>query len=247
MIGYLCGKVLDSSDGKLLLGIGASADSAANSQATPNFLNSSTSMVGYLVTIPQNPAYLKHSRGETVELFIYTHIREDALDLYGFHSTAEKELFLALLSVTGIGPKGAMGVISGSEPERLIHALLSKDKDFLTRIPGVGKKTSERIVLELSDPLRKKIENGGFASLRSKRSNEINSDNGHQAVPTVHGAEIDSNLRLMQDAQAALVGLGYKEQEAVSVLNRVFSEKKAQKQEVAKPEDLVRAALRQLA
>ena len=109
--------------------------------------------VGYEVTISIPTFTALPAEGNEVSLLIYTHVREDALALFGFMSRTEKRLFEKLLSISGIGPKLAVTVLSGLPPERLISAIHGQDHATLTRIPGVGKKTAERIVLELKDKL----------------------------------------------------------------------------------------------
>ena len=115
-------------------------------------------MVGYSVNVPRNSQYELLPNGKVIELFIHTHVREDQLDLYGFATKSEKELFLTLLSVNGIGPKGALSILSGADTSQLVQAIIEGDKALLTKLPGVGKKTAERMVLELSDSLRKKMD-----------------------------------------------------------------------------------------
>ncbi|MHB8391044.1 MAG: Holliday junction branch migration protein RuvA [Acidobacteriaceae bacterium] len=110
--------------------------------------------VGYEVTISIPTFTALPAEGNEVALLVYTHVREDALALFGFTTAAEKRLFEKLLSISGIGPKLAITVLSGLPPERLIAAIHGQDHVTLTRIPGVGKKTAERIVLELKDKLK---------------------------------------------------------------------------------------------
>ena len=109
--------------------------------------------VGYDVFVPLSTFYGLSEVGGEVVLRVHTHVREDALVLYGFTSRLEQELFERLIGVSGIGPKVALAVLSGIEPAELIGAIERQDVARLTAIPGVGKKTSERIVLELKDRL----------------------------------------------------------------------------------------------
>jgi Holliday junction DNA helicase RuvA len=109
--------------------------------------------VGYDVVVPLSTMYAIGDAGSTVNLRIHTHVREDALQLFGFATMLEQELFQRLISVSGIGPKVALSVLSGIEPAELTRAIRSSDVARLTRIPGVGKKTAERVVLELKDRL----------------------------------------------------------------------------------------------
>ncbi len=109
--------------------------------------------VGYQVFVPLSTFYVVGEPGGEVALRIYTHVREDALALYGFATVLEQDLFERLIGISGIGPKLALSVLSGIEPLDLVQAIDRGDVGRLTGIPGVGKKTSERIVLELKDRL----------------------------------------------------------------------------------------------
>jgi Holliday junction DNA helicase RuvA len=111
--------------------------------------------VGYDVLVPLSTMYAIGEPGSPVALRIYTHVREDALQLFGFATPLEQALFERLISVSGIGPKLALAVLSGIEPADLSRAIRSSDIARLTRIPGVGKKTAERLVVELKDRLPK--------------------------------------------------------------------------------------------
>lgn len=215
MIGYLRGQVLENRDGRMIVSM-ATGDSGA---------------VGYLVSVPQSAAYGAHAAGRPVELFVYTHVREDALDLYGFATQPEKELFLMLLSVNGIGPRGALGILSSLDSERLVTAILEGDKLTLTKIPGVGKKTAERVVLELADSLRKKIQAGQFTEGRAH--------GGAVRPPSTPSFEKPTAVR---DAHQALIGLGYREQDVVTLLERAVESNPG----ALKAEDLVRTALQRL-
>jgi Holliday junction DNA helicase RuvA len=107
--------------------------------------------VGYLVHIPLSTFYELPDAEGPASLWVHTHVREDALALYGFLTERERTLFLLLLGVTGIGPRVALTVLSGIPPAELIDALRSQDVRRLVAIPGVGKKTAERMVLELAE------------------------------------------------------------------------------------------------
>ena len=220
MIGYLKGQILEHQEGHLLVALGMTSGS-----------------IGYAITVPLGVAYSGLLPGRTVELFIHTHVREDALDLYGFTTSAEKELFLTLLTVNGIGPKGAMGILSKVEPSTLIQAVLTGDKVTLTQIPGIGKKTAERVVLELADSLQKKVAAGVFLALGS----------GHLGVDTGKGPASgatarDMNASILKDAKDALMGLGYREQDVMVLLKKVLEDKTPP----SRVEDLIRTALQRL-
>ncbi|MGE5833703.1 MAG: Holliday junction branch migration protein RuvA [Acidobacteriota bacterium] len=109
--------------------------------------------VGYDVQVPLSTFYAVGEPGARVTLRVHTHVREDALQLFGFVTALELSLFQRLIAVSGIGPKVALAVLSGIEPGDLIRAIRASDIARLTLIPGVGKKTSERIVVELKDRL----------------------------------------------------------------------------------------------
>ena len=110
--------------------------------------------VGYRVTIPLSTFYRIGEPGAEVTLLTHTHVREDALALFGFLTPVEQALFERLIAVSGVGPKLAVSVLSGIEAEELVAALRSSDLARLTRIPGVGKKTAERLVVELKDKMQ---------------------------------------------------------------------------------------------
>ena len=119
----------------------------------PNRIVIDVNGVGYEVFVPLSTFYGLGEPGTATALRIHTHVREDALLLYGFATQLEQDLFERLIGVSGIGPKVALAVLSGIEPEEFIRAIERGDLARLTAIPGVGKKTSERIVLELKDRL----------------------------------------------------------------------------------------------
>lgn len=224
MIGYLQGEVLEHQDGKMIVGIGDRKSSGS---------------VGYLVSIPQSAAYGGNLVGQQIELYVYTHVREDSLDLYGFGTPFEKELFMTLLSVNGIGPKSALGMISGVEASQLVDAIIHGDQALLTRIPGVGKKTAERIVVELRDSFRKKVEAGSFgrgfktpSSSKTPLSGTLLKNGDGVFDPSV-----------FRDAKDALVGLGYREQDIHQLLNRVLENSEFRP---SRAEELIRTALKQL-
>jgi Holliday junction DNA helicase RuvA len=119
----------------------------------PNRIAIDVNGVGYDVAVPLSTFYGLGDVGAEVTLRIHTHVREDTLALYGFSSALELELFERLIGISGIGPKLALAVLSGIEPHDLVRAIERGDLARLTAIPGVGKKTSERIVVELRDRL----------------------------------------------------------------------------------------------
>ncbi len=132
MIGFLRGLLLHKNPQELILDVGG---------------------VGYRVLVPISTFCRLGDQGAQAQLLIHTHVREDQLVLYGFATPAELELFEKLISVSGVGPKVALGVLSGIEVEDLVQAIRGNDVVRLTRVPGVGKKTAERLILELKDKI----------------------------------------------------------------------------------------------
>lgn len=114
--------------------------------------------VGFDVQVPLSTFYHLPEPGDEVTLRVHTHVREDALALYGFRTTLEQQVFERLIGISGIGPKVALAVLSGIDPVELVRAVQSGDVGRLTLIPGIGKKTAERIGLELKDRLPQQIE-----------------------------------------------------------------------------------------
>jgi holliday junction DNA helicase RuvA len=119
----------------------------------PNRVVLDVAGVGYDVQVPLSTFYGLGDAGAAITLRVHTHVREDAIALYGFASPLEQDLFERLISISGIGPKLALAVLSGIDPGELVRAIRTQDVARLTRIPGVGKKTAERIGLELKDRL----------------------------------------------------------------------------------------------
>jgi len=123
---------------------------------TPGHVIVETGGVGYAAAIPVSSYVRLGEAGATVELFIHTHLSDDALALYGFVSRDEKDMFLKLIGISGIGPKLAMNILSGIAPEDLAEAVRASDVARISLVPGIGKKTALRITMELQDKLDKK-------------------------------------------------------------------------------------------
>lgn len=157
--------------------------------------------VGYGVIVPMSTYGRLPDVGAAVELHVHTHVREDALQLFGFASRLEKRLFLKLISISGIGPKLAVGLMSGVSAEDLVAAIAAKDVKRLTLVPGIGKKTAERIVLELSD----KLLDLGVPVGRLEKA----------APPR------PARSAVKEDVVSALVNLGYKPVHAEDVVGKV--------------------------
>ena len=127
-------------------------------EKAPNRIIVDVAGVGYDVSVPLSTFYRLGDPGSELVLRIHTHVREDTLALYGFFTAIEQQIFERLIGVSGIGPKLALAVLSGIEPADLVRAVQRRDVARLTAIPGVGKKTAERICLELKDRLPSSID-----------------------------------------------------------------------------------------
>ena len=200
MIAFLRGRVLEKHPNRLIVEVGG---------------------VGYDVAVPLSTFYTAGDAGAEISLRVHTHVREDQLSLFGFATALELAAFERLIGVSGIGPKLALSVLSGIESRDLIGAIQRGDVARLTRIPGVGKKTAERIVVELRDRLPKALESAG--------------------VPA--GAPEDA---LRDDLISALVNLGYHRQAIDKVLDKVIDGNGAGKTTPAALQDALRSALKEL-
>ncbi|AAR34402.1 Holliday junction branch migration protein RuvA [Geobacter sulfurreducens] len=154
--------------------------------------------VGYRVQIPFSTYYELPEEGKTVSLSIHTHVKEDSISLFGFRTLAEKEFFQLLISVSGIGPKMARDILSNIQPEELAAAIVQGNLVRLSSIPGIGKKTAERLVLELKEKVRKM-----------------------DVAPSAQEApSSEAPAEVADDVASALVNLGYKE----AVVRKVLAE-----------------------
>ena len=135
-----------------------------------------TGGVGYDVQVPLSTFYTLGEPGAALTLRIHTHVREDVIALYGFSTSLEQELFERLIAISGVGPKLALSVLSGIEPADLIRAVRLGDVARLTAIPGVGKKTAERIGLELRDRLPASLQAIGQAQLGGSPGDQLRED-----------------------------------------------------------------------
>ena len=144
----------------------------------PNHILIDVNGIGYNVTIPLSTFYKLPESGKEVCLHIHSHIREDAFELFGFLSSAEKSLFKSLISVSKIGPRLAINIMSGAETEKIADAIRQGDIILLTSIPGIGKKTGERLVYELRGKIavglsEGEIEGKKFAQPESTLENDV--------------------------------------------------------------------------
>ncbi|MCK5001890.1 MAG: Holliday junction branch migration protein RuvA [Gammaproteobacteria bacterium] len=160
--------------------------------------------VGYELESPMSTFYQLPAIGESVVLHIHMVVREDAQLLYAFYSQSERQLFRDLIKINGVGPKLALTILSGVTAEEFTRCVMENDAKALTALPGVGKKTAERLIIELRDRLAK------------------NADAILPGAGSVAGLKVEANP--VSDAVSALVSLGYKAQEASQMVRVVETE-----------------------
>ena len=157
--------------------------------------------IGYDIAVSLSTSDLVGSVGDNVKVFVYQHVREDSLDLFGFFTRAEKHLFLLLISVGGVGPKSALNVLSTMSIIDFQQAILKEDVGRLTCVTGIGKKTAQRMILELKDKV-------SFDDLMTQKETSLK--------------RVDMNVH--EDAVEALTALGYSPQSARQEVGRVQRE-----------------------
>jgi Holliday junction DNA helicase RuvA len=161
MIGYLEGTLREKSPTRVLLDVQG---------------------VGYEVQVPLSTFSLLPDEGKTVALRVYTHVREEAIQLYGFQTAREKTLFELLIRTSGVGPKLAQAILSGLAPEDLIAAVRQGDPALLRAAPGVGLKTAQRIVIELRDRIQAALGEDRSDSARPKRLSDGRDERAEQVI-----------------------------------------------------------------
>lgn len=187
--------------------------------------------VGYRIVCPDPRAFRPAAGGETL-VYVHQVVREDAVLLYGFPTREEQQLFRLLLDVNGVGPKVALGVLTGGSPDSVIRAVLQENLEFLSKLPGVGKKTAQRIILELKEKISKN-ETYLDLSVAADLQAEDGDRNGLPALAYAGGWD---------EAREALVALGYTSAEAERAYRRIKDTV-----DPAAPADVwVRSALRAL-
>ena len=184
--------------------------------------------LGYEVLAPMSTFYQLPAVGEGVMLHTHLVVREDAQLLYGFASTSERELFRALIQVNGVGPKVALAILSGVSADEFVLLVNREDAAALTRIPGIGKKTAERLLLDMRDRLKE-------WQTEPVAGNESAGQAGH-----VSGGSSEPDARqLAEEAETALIALGYRPAEATKMIIRVQKDNP----DVVRSEELIRLAL----
>lgn len=177
--------------------------------------------IGYQIEVPTSVIERLPELGDVVKIFTYLHVKEDCFSLFGFWSREEHKLFKMMLNVSGIGPKGALGILSTLSPERLCVAVASDDAKAIAKAPGIGSKTAQKLIIELRDKVKlEDVIQNGF----------------DQVLPAV---EQQNNL-LMQEAVEALTSLGYSQKEAKEVVSMI------ELTEEMTVEDILKASLKNM-
>jgi holliday junction DNA helicase RuvA len=174
----------------------------------PNSVIVDVGGVGYELIIPVSTFYELEDTGANTQLRVYTHVREEALQLYGFKTARERELFLQIISVSGIGPKIAITLLSGMNANEIIASIRTNNLARLTSIPGVGRKTAERLVVELRDKI---------TALSSPALEEEFAGEGDRRA----GSSPDA---MRDDALSALLNLGYQKASAEKAIKAAIDE-----------------------
>jgi holliday junction DNA helicase RuvA len=178
-----------------------------------------TQGIGYQLFVSLSTFYDLPEANQGVRLHTYTHVREDLLQLFGFSTLLEKEIFQILIGVSGIGPKLALNILSGIAPAELIASLQAEDVARLTTIPGVGRKTAERLVFDLKEKIRKIAVRDEVPKEEKKKKDQV-----------------------VEDVVSALVNLGYRKNQAEAVVEQVWRQRPE-----ASLEEVLKASLRALA
>jgi holliday junction DNA helicase RuvA len=174
----------------------------------PNSVIVDVSGVGYEVTIPLSTFYELANEGSDVQLRIYTHVKEDALQLYGFKTERERKLFVNFISVSGIGPKIGIALLSGMSADELINSIKTNSLARLTLIPGVGRKTAERLIVDLRE------------KMTALAASQVETTSGLE--PAASGASPEDGVR--SDALSALLNLGYQRSSAEKAIDAVLND-----------------------
>jgi holliday junction DNA helicase RuvA len=174
----------------------------------PNSVIVDVSGVGYEVSIPLSTFYELESEGSNVQLRIYTHVKEDALQLFGFKTERERKLFVNFISVSGIGPKIGIALLSGMSADELINSIKSNNLARLTLIPGVGRKTAERLIVDLRE------------KMTALTASQVEEDTGVTSDAPIRSSEDD----VRSQALSGLLNLGYQKSAAEKAIDSVLSE-----------------------
>ena len=199
-------------------------------EKNPPFLLLDVAGVGYELEAPMSTFYQLPEPGHPVKLITHLVVREDAHTLYGFYSKRERLLFRQLIKVNGIGPRLAVTILSALDYDPFVSAISTKNLTALTQIPGVGKKTAERLLLEMQDKLKTEI-----------TAWEEEAGSGVRAVEP-RQQSLKHNMQNMQETKQALLSLGYKAHEADQAMTRI----EHQLQLTTPTEEMIRLALQHM-
>lgn len=164
--------------------------------------------IGYELKVPNSVIAQLPPLGDEIKLYTYLYVREDAMNLFAFLTKDDLDVFKKLLTVNGIGPKGALGILSAINPDDLRFAILSEDADLIATAPGIGKKTASKLIIELKDKF--KLKNYQLNIGKNVIDDSLSTDNV-------------ANMDVRQDAIAALVSLGYSNLEASKAVRKVHT------------------------
>lgn len=173
----------------------------------PNLVIVDVSGVGYEVNIPLSTYYDLADTGSNVQLRIYTHVKEDALQLYGFRTARERELFINFISVSGIGPKLGIALLSNMDAAQLIQAIKTNNLARLTSIPGIGRKTAERLVVDLREKMT-----------------QLSVDQIDETPAKPESVDVSTEDSVRSEALSGLLNLGYQRASAEKAIDAALSE-----------------------
>jgi Holliday junction DNA helicase RuvA len=223
MIGWLRGELIESKPPQLILNVNG---------------------VGYEMSAPMSTFYTLPELGGLTTLYIHQVVREDANLLYGFNSSRDKSLFQLLIKANGVGPKLALAIMSGIGTDELVHCIDSGDAATLVQIPGIGKKTAERLLIELGDRLQR----WSYASVAPDQSllDSVGAAQNLRVDSSQEKASSAAELRQVRwDAERALESLGYKPQDAQKAVKSVLTSCE-ENEKLANREWLIRSALKSM-
>lgn len=192
------------------------------SEKNPPFVLIDVQGIGYDLQVSMNTFYHVPEVGQPITLYTHLIVREDALLLYGFYQKAERTLFRELIKVSGVGPKTALAILSSMDPHSFIVAIQQQEVSYLLHIPGIGRKTAERLIVEMKDRLSDWAASGGVVS-----------------ADAITGDVMSNSHDPAKDAISALVALGYKPQDASRAIHKLTYQNLS-------TEELIKEALKQM-
>ncbi|HCU05117.1 MAG: Holliday junction DNA helicase RuvA [Gammaproteobacteria bacterium GWE2_42_36] len=192
------------------------------SEKNPPFILIDVQGVGYDLQVSMNTFYHVPEVGQSIALYTHLIVREDALLLYGFHQKAERTLFRELIKVSGVGAKTALAILSSMDPQSFIVAIQQQEVSYLLSIPGIGRKTAERLIVEMKD-----------------RLSDWTTSSGAVSVDAITGDATMGSRDPAKDAISALISLGYKPQDASRAIHKLMHQNLS-------TENLIKEALKQM-